>query len=247
MTGAPVQRLATGQKPPTPPAGAEPSNDVAHLNAQLLKLRKRSYFEVLNLTREADSAQAKLAYFKLAKSYHPDTVPPGSPEALAKVKGELFTLITDAHRTLSDPKLKQEYIDELDSGTQGEKVDVARLLLAEELFQRGRMLVKARKWAEAVKVLDEAIAANAQEGEYFGWRGFSRFFLYEDKAQGHALALKDIEYALKLNPNAAATYYFHGYLWKLMGDQARAKPYFKRCVELDPRHIDAQRELRIMK
>jgi len=234
-------------KPSTPPTGIAPTDDVAQLTALLERAKKQSYFELLNVPREADATAAKVAYFKLAKIHHPDTVPPGSPEALGRLKADLFALIGEAHRTLSDPRLKQDYIAELDSGAQGEKVDVAQLLLAEELFQRGRMLVKARKWADAVKVLDDAIAANAQEGEYFGWRGFARFFLHEDKAKAHPPALRDMEYALKLNPNAAAVHYFQGYLWKMMGDLGRAKPYFRRCVELDPRHIDAQRELRMMK
>jgi len=234
-------------KPPTSHGGVDPSNDLTQLSAVLERARTQTLFEVLNVSREADPGQVKVAYFKLAKSYHPDTVPPGSPEGLARVKADLFALIGEAHRTLSDPRLKQDYIAEVDSGSKGEKVDVARLLLAEELFQRGRMLVKARRWADAVKVLDEAIAANAQEGEYYGWRGFARFFLHDDKAKAHPVALKDMEYALKLNPNAAAIHYFQGYLWKMMGDLARAKTYFKRCVELDARHIDAQRELRLMK
>lgn len=232
--------------PPAPPSAA-PLNDLAQLTAQLERIRKQTYFEVLNVGRDVEPGGVKAAYFKLAKSYHPDTVPPGAPEALVKVKADLFALIGEAHRTLGDPKLKQDYIAAIDSGTLGEKVDIAKLLLAEELFQKGRVLVKARKWADAVKVLDEAIAANPQEGEYYGWRGFARFFLFEDKAKGHALALKDLEYGIKLNPNAAATFYFHGNLWKLQGDLGKAKTYFKRCVELDPRHIDAQRELRLMK
>jgi lipoprotein NlpI len=50
-----------------------------------------------------------------------------------------------------------------------------------------------------------------------------------------------------MNPAAAAVHYFLGFLAKSKGDQARAKAAFKKCVELDPRHIDAQRELRTTK
>jgi hypothetical protein len=233
-------------RPPARPTAAQ-STDVGELEALLEKMRGQSYFDVLGVPRDADAGAVKMAYFRFAKSFHPDTIPQGASEAMVKVKADLFALVGQANRTLSDPQLRSEYLAELDAGGKGEKVDVGQLLLAEELFQRGRNLIKARKYPEAVKALDDAIAANGSEGEYFGWRGYARFFTEPDKARAHPLALRDLEQGLKMNPNAAAVHYFNGFLWKLMGDLGKARAGFKRCVELDPRHVDAQRELRMMK
>lgn len=223
------------------------STDPKQLAATLETMKSQNYFEVLNLPRTADSNAVKVGYLKMARNYHPDTVPPGSPESVVKAMADIFALIGEANRTLSDQKLRADYLAEVEAGTAGEKVDVAHLLQAEELFQRGCILVKARKFAEAVKALDEAIKMNDREGEYLGWRGYARYFTIEDKTKGLQEALKEVNQSLKINPNAAPVHYFQGFLYKAAGDLAKAKASFQSCVALDSRHIDAQRELRMMK
>jgi hypothetical protein len=44
-----------------------------------------------------------------------------------------------------------------------------------------------------------------------------------------------------------AGFYFQGVIAKLMGELAQAKQFFQKCLQLQPEHLDAQRELRAMK
>lgn len=240
---APAVSRPSGVASPAPNVDAE----IKKLTELALKLRSQNHFEVLGVTREAPANAVKIAYFKLAKDFHPDTVPPGSPEALSKAKADVFARIGDAHRTLSDENLKKEYIAELDAGGAGEKIDISKLLAAEELFQKGKLLVQARKFPEAVKMFDEAIASNAEEPEFSAWRGYARFFTFPDKKLGQIEAMKDITNCLKRNPNIVAAHFFQGMMAKLLGDLPVAKKHFSQTVKLDPKHIDAQRELRMMK
>jgi curved DNA-binding protein CbpA len=243
VTAAPAHAAPPAAEPPSAAVEAE----VKQLTALLEKMKKQTYFEVLGVKKDADASAVKSAYFKLAKSYHPDTVAPGTPEALAKAKADIFALVGEANRVLSDPKLRAEYVAELEAGGTGEKVDVSAIFKAEELFQKGCILVKARKFADAVKMLDDAIKANPEEGEYYVWRGYAKFFGFSDRKLGQAEAMKDINYGLKKNPNVAAAQFFIGMMAKLNGDHAAAKKAFQQCVKMDPQHIDAQRELRLMR
>ncbi len=233
---------------PSPVAGpAAGAAEMAGLTQTIERMRAQNFFDVLGVAKEADASAVKIAYFKLAKSSHPDTVPPGTHEDIAKLKADIFALVGDAHRTLSDAKLRDEYTKEVNAGGSGEKVDIAKILRAEEYFQKGVILTRARKFPEAVKMLSDAIDASDIEGEYYAWRGWAKFFTFSDKKEGRTEALKDIALCMKKNPNVAAMYYFQGFMAKVLGDMGAAKTNFTKAIQLDPRHIDAQRELRMMK
>jgi molecular chaperone DnaJ len=64
---------------------------------------KRDYYEVLGVDKNADDAELKKAYRKLAKKYHPD-VNPGDKEAEAK-----FKEATEAYSILSDAEKRRQY------------------------------------------------------------------------------------------------------------------------------------------
>jgi curved DNA-binding protein CbpA len=191
-----------------------------------------------------------MAYFKLAKIYHPDTVPPNAPEAYAKVKADLFSRIGEANRTLVDEKTRLDYIADLEaggSGTGDDKIDVVQILAAEEKFNKGMVMARARRFPEALAMFEEAIKANPDEAEFYAWRGWAKYFTIADKKLGAQDALKDITICTKKNARVANGYYFHGQIAKLTGDNATAKAMFKKTVELQPDHVDAQRELRMLK
>lgn len=252
-TGPQPARPATGSFPTAPAAkpatGALPAAEltVPQLQQLLVKMKQQSFFEVLGLAKDADVNAVKVAYLKAARSYHPDTVPPGAPPELARVKADIFALIGEANRTLSDAKLREEYVAELAAGGTGSKVDVEKLFRAEERFQKGQILVKARKYADAVKMLDDAIIDNAEEPEFYAWRGYARFLGASDQKQVLPAVMRDLQHCTTKNPAVAAAWYFLGFVAKANGDLKAAKQHFQQTVKLDPKHIDAARELRTMK
>lgn len=64
---------------------------------------KRDYYEVLGVSRNADDAQIKKAYRKLAKKYHPDT---NAGDADAEQR---FKEVTEAYTVLSDKEKRKMY------------------------------------------------------------------------------------------------------------------------------------------
>jgi hypothetical protein len=240
-------RIAPMTAPPTrpPPSPAAAAGELRELQARLERMRKESAFQILGVPDHADSAVVKAAYFKLAKQFHPDTIAPGSNPDLARVKAEIFAAIGEANRILSDPEARARYKQTLAEGGPAD-VDVQALLQAEETFNKGVVLVRARRFAEALKAFDAAITANSKEGEFYAWRGYARFFTNNDKKVAAADALRDLNQALKLNDRCAQAHYFIGQVQKLTGDSAAALKHFKKCVSVDATHVDAQREIRLL-
>jgi len=69
---------------------------------QLMPDPGESYYEVLNVGRDASHEEITASYRKLAKILHPDVS--GSPEA-----EELFKVVNEAYQVLKDPKKREVY------------------------------------------------------------------------------------------------------------------------------------------
>lgn len=66
-------------------------------------MAKRDYYETLGIDREADEAEVKKAFRKLAKEYHPDRNP-GDDEA-----EKSFKEVNEAYEALKDPQKRAAY------------------------------------------------------------------------------------------------------------------------------------------
>jgi len=76
-------------------------------------MEELSYYEILNISRDADKATIKKAYRAMAKKYHPDKNP-GDKEA-----EQMFKLCNEAYQCLSDDKQRSIYDRYGKEGLQG--------------------------------------------------------------------------------------------------------------------------------
>lgn len=82
-------------------AGSVQSHRKFHLTSGTLA--KRSYYEVLGISRNSSAKDIKKAYYQLAKKYHPDTNKE-DPNASKK-----FQEVSEAYEVLSDETKRKEY------------------------------------------------------------------------------------------------------------------------------------------
>ena len=62
-------------------------------------MSKRDYYEILGVSRDADEAEIKKAYRKLAMKYHPDRNPDDhTAEAQFKEVKEAYEVLTDSRK-----------------------------------------------------------------------------------------------------------------------------------------------------
>ncbi|MBS2025016.1 MAG: DnaJ domain-containing protein [Deltaproteobacteria bacterium] len=251
---APARPQASAQPTMTPTAqpaasyAAAPPNEtpealLIRMQALLLKIEKANHFEALGLTRAATAGDVKRTFVLLARDLHPDTVTDGN-SPLRQLKERLFSRVNEASGVLQDEKRRKEYEEELDG--KSANVDVARIFAAEEAFQKGEIMIKARKYKEGLALVEEAITLNDQEAEFYAWRGWAKFLISTDRKKEVVQSVADCKKAISMIPVCVPAHLFIAQMSKAMGDLKVAEQYFKKVLELDPKHVDAQRELRLM-
>ena len=184
----------------------------------------------------------KKAFFVLARELHPDTVSTGN-QALRSLKERLFSKINEASQVLTDEKRRKEYEEELDG--KANNVDIARIFAAEEAFQKGEIMIKARKYDAGLKLVEEAILLNGQEAEFYAWRGWARFLLAKDRKSQRDESVGDCKKAIAMVPVCLPAWLFLANMAKALSEP-EAERYYRKVLELDPKHVEAQRELRLM-
>ena len=221
-----------------PPATSE----VIALRQVLEELKSKNHFEVLGVPPTAEGSAFKVAFFKLAKTYHPDTAI-GAPPEVASLNAAIFSRMNEAYSVLDNPKRRAEYIDGLQNGGSS-KIDVANVLAAEEKYAKVAIFLRNRRYQDALALMDEVIALCPKEGEFIACRAFTAFLVAQDKAAEKPRAIRAIEEGIKLNPRCVEAFIFRGHIEKLTGDTARARASFQKALEINPKHVEAQRELK---
>jgi tetratricopeptide (TPR) repeat protein len=241
---------AVAPLPPPPtyaqtPAGETPEQAIQRLTAVVEKLAKADHFVLLGMERKtASAAEAKRNFYVLAKELHPDTVTDTAQDELRQLKERLFARINEAAQVLSDDKRRKDYENELEG--KKNSVDVARIFAAEENFQRAEILIKAHKYQEGLDLLEKAIEMNDEEAEFYAWRGYARFLVARDRKAVYEEAAGDCKKAIKMIDKCLPAHLFLGHMAKVLGEMNLAQQSYQRVLQLDPTHIEAQRELRLM-
>jgi tetratricopeptide (TPR) repeat protein len=245
---APKPAPAIARPPPSfaqPPAGETAEGALQRLSELWEKISEGDHYSALGMERKsASAAEAKRNFFALAKELHPDTVTDASLTQLRDVKERLFARINEAAQVLSDDKRRKDYDAELDG--KASNVDISRIFAAEENFQRAEILIKARKYQDGLDLLEEAISMNGDEAEFYAWRGYAKFLLSGNRKEAFEECAGDCHKAIKMVDRCLPAHLFLGQMSKVVGDLKQAKKCFQRVLELDDKHVEAMRELRLM-
>jgi hypothetical protein len=249
----PATAAARPKPPPATPVTKGLSEEAKALKDEINRLHaameNADHFAVLNLSPGASLTAIKDAYIKLAKKFHPDKIIGLGLADLADKAEEAFRRIKTAHETLTDPEKRKAYEHRLKTGmSEEEEKDAVRAVLeAEFAFQKGTVFFRKKNFKEALSEFKEAYKLNSEEGDHLAWIAWTVFCdPRTNRKQMMPKIKQQLLESIKISPNSPTCHYFLGEVYLALEEPKRAVTCFNKVLELNPNHVDAQRQLRLM-
>lgn len=236
--------------PGVPPRPAELGGSDASRWDELLGIYQRldelNHFELLQLPRDASAADIGTAYFAMVKKFHPDRLPPAIA-ALAPCAQALFERITEANETLGNPTARADYVKAVEGGggTRAAERLMRNVLESAVEFQKAEVLLKRREYAQALSMLRSAIAKNPDEADYNALHGWILHLMNPGESAPFDEMLRAFERALTAHPRNERAHYYKGVVLKRLNRNDEATKHFRSAVEINPRNLEAAREVRL--
>lgn len=199
-------------------------------------------FTVLGLAGGGSVDDARTAYIQLAKLWHPDRLPPDLAPFRSEV-ATVFARLTEAHATLTDADSRREYVASRAACEGG--AEAAPQTRADAIREIDRLLAK-RNFAAAEAASRRLSSANAENAEAQALVAWSSTSAGEAPTEKIGLAMPLLERAVRLDRQCTRASYYRGVFRQRLGDAVGALRDFTRVVSIDPQHVDALRELRIL-
>lgn len=255
ISNLPPMRTLSGEivapraMPPDPPAGLSPEHqkrweEVVRI---LGMMDRQNYFEMLGVKESADGGEVRAAYMKLAKKWHPDRFPP-ELSALGPWVDEIFHMFTMASDMLSDPKKRAEYQKTVmqGGGTPESERKLNVMVDAAINYQKVDVLVKRRQYDEALRICDAAMEVVRKEADYPAMKAW--ILLLRDGVDDDDVAneIRDLlRKTFAINPDHVHGHFVRAHFLKRKGEHDKALQHFKKVARLDPKNMEAAREVRI--
>ncbi len=215
-------------------------------------LAGQNYYQMLEIATDASIEDARRAYFKLSKRFHPDRIPPVLRSELKETVLYIFSNLKEAHSVLTHPPSREAY-DEAMAGSpelsmrtkMKNENEVRDALEAEALFQRAIVFLKQNRLEKTAELLEEARILNPTEGEYLALETHLKVLKRPAGTNLDDLVGK-LRRAWEDRQRSEQVTYFLADALKRSGKLNEARLYYRKTLEINEHNIEAARELRLL-
>ena len=234
---------------PPPPTGLSPelAERWKEITDRAATIDRADYFMMLDLARDATRDEVEAAFFQAAKRWHPDRLPP----ELAPVReacSRVFGRMSEARSTLSDEEQRARYMRLLSDGSGSPETQdaVAKVVEASQQFQKAEVFFKRNDLAQAETFCQKAYEGDPTQPDYLALLAWLEAQKPESQTPERTLeCIKMLDRATSMSARCEKAFYWRGMLYKRLGKADLANKDFRRVVDLNPRNIDAAREVRL--
>jgi curved DNA-binding protein CbpA len=223
--------------------------EAAEIQKELERIDGWSHFDVLSVPKTTTDDTVRTRYTELAKKYHPDGLRAEAAPALREVRQRMFGLVSDAFAALETESRRKRYLEELERDEPNEDlVKAQNALLAETCFKKAEVLMRVRKYDEALAQIDQALELNPDEPEFRVFHIYLGYLLRSRGDPSHEVIEETIEAvkdASRSHDNMLSAHLFTAQLYKALGNAKLMVRSYRRVLEIDANHAEAQQELRL--
>jgi hypothetical protein len=236
-------------KLPDPPPGlsAEHTARWQEILDRARRIDRSDYFAMLEIARDATPQEVQSAFLALAKRWHPDRLPP----ELAPVRdacSRVFARMNEAHASLADEERRTRYMRLMADGSGSPEMQeqVARVIDGASKFQKAEVCFKRQDYAQAEQFCRRALKADPTQPDYHAMHAWLLSLKPEYQAPDKVIeCIGELDKAIAMSDRCERAFFWRGMLHKRLGKHQMAQRDFKRTVEINPRNIDAAREVRL--
>lgn len=209
-------------------------------------LQKRNHFELLGVDREASPDEIRTRFMTMGKSWHMDAFAGVELGEQDKRKvDEIFQTLSEAHETLKDPSSREEYLILLDRKQKGLATDVHAVLRAEGLVDDALQAMRQKRWNDALGHLDEAQGLNPDDPLYEVYRAWCIYQSQRSAQSARKQAIDLLKSAYKKQDNLELAPQYLGQIYFDQEDYEQAIKWWRVCLRIQPKNIEATRGLRL--
>ncbi len=206
------------------------------------RIMGQDFFEVFNVSRDADNETIKGAYFDLTRQWRVEAfieleIDSASLDSLREALGR----VREAYETLTDRVTREQYVLYLDRRARGLSTDAKAMHKSEQLHQQALAMVRRSDWSKARPVLEEALRVS-REAPYLATLGWVVF--NQDPQRNVAEAVDLLRQALRAEERLPSACLYMGNISRARGRVSDAKKWYERCLVADPDNVEATNGVR---
>lgn len=224
----------------------EARNFLEDLRKEIKAMESENYFERFGLGKNAMIEDITKAFKERARIYHPDTVVRRGLGKWRDQAEQYFGKLTETYNLLMDDEQRRAHIDKI-SVDPVEMENVRKVMNAEVSYQKGMIHYRKKEYAEAARLMAEAVENSPEDGHFLGTWAWVCYSDPECDREARRDELKAaLMKAISLTPREPNLYYYIGKILSDANQLGSAKQYLAKACELHPDHLEAGRELRLI-